>query len=232
MILFVLLGSLDGLSMCHPAVTETDVAYIGVDDTFLCEDESCCDFSADAGRVSALIYKAHGGVRIWRFALCEPDLQATVRNELAAEWSDGVDVGRWASASDVLYVLSEDGKFVGCVAVDRRLFVPYISHLLVTPACRGRGHGRLLLNFATRHVASQGFDEARLWCYSSMVPLYSSMGWEVDKHAQPESSAENMSDAPVLVMRRTGIKNLAFAPDSQVTPQAFAHDVIDDAFTF
>ena len=178
-----------------------------MEDAFVSEDAGCCDFSADAGQVCALQYHdGRDGTRIRRFALCAPDMQAEARRELAAVWPD-VDVGRWASASDVLYVMERGGfGFVGCVAVDRRLFVPFISHLLVSPGLRGRGHGRTLLDFAMRHVARQGFDEAKLWCDPSLCRYYGSMGWEVDGGAQAESSPST------VVMRRATSTPSAFTP--------------------
>lgn len=169
---------------------------------FVSEDSTCCDFSADAGQVCALLYCPPDSTWIGRYALCGHDVQADAQRSLEAEWGS-VDVCRWASASDVLYIMTVEGKFAGCVAVDRRLFVPYISHLLVTRDLRRRGYGRVLLEFATMHVANQGFDEARLWCDALMTRFYTMLGWEVDVSVRPASS-------DTVVMYRTGIQTFAF----------------------
>lgn len=168
---------------------------------FTTRDEGLCEFSADAGQVCTLQYH-HGDMHIRHYGACGLDLQAAVRRELMAEWGPDVEVGRWASASDVLYVMSVGmSELVGCVAVDRRLFHPFVSHLLVVPHFRGLGHGRTLLDFAVLHVANLGFDEARLWCSSRLRLFYDLLGWVEDEGAAADFASP--AEEPHVIMRRS-----------------------------
>ena len=174
-----------------------------------------CQYSADAGMVCATVETdLDTGETIQPFQLLPvplpgpvpgpaPSARAETLAALAAEWPE-VDAAFVAakfgcgghagsagsssggSSSDVLYVMTDrGGRFVGCVAVDRERFHPFVSHLLVRPDRRGRGVGARLLEFAVAYVAKLGFSEAKLWCEGRLRPFYSAHGWSTEVGDRP-----------------------------------------------
>lgn len=103
---------------------------------------------------------------------------------------------------DALYVCCDAaGAFVGCVAIDRRLVWPYVSHLLVDRASRNRGFGSMLmLQVAEPSVTDMGFAESRLWCEPALVPFYERIGYEIDE-APPD--VVDQQKAAVVFMRKS-----------------------------
>ena len=84
----------------------------------------------------------------------------------------------------VLYVMTleteeDDSIFVGCVAVDRRNFKPFLSQLYIHPDFRGQRHSHRLIHVVCMHVSSTGFKEVFLWCDRSMVEFYEKNMWKV-----------------------------------------------------
>jgi GNAT superfamily N-acetyltransferase len=145
-----------------------------------------CTFMADAGLVCPLqVDDSQYTIRPYQH--CSRKVQEAVSAALFAEWQDGAakevdytDEGirkAWPGG-DVLYVASDDADlFMGCVAVDRRNFHPFISHLLVTPSARGRGLGSRLLKHGEEYARCLRMESVKLWCRPHMVPFYAKRGY-------------------------------------------------------
>ena len=153
--------------------------------------ETFCQFQADAGLVCP--YETRGdGFEIKPYQQCDAGVCKQAVDALVAEWggelSDAYIRSMWPGA-DAMYVMSSDRqdgvaapRFMGCVAVDRKHFVPFVSHLLVPPTERNKGHGKALLDFACRYVSDAlGFDTARLWCKPDKLAFYERLGWTVEQ---------------------------------------------------
>ena len=142
------------------------------------DTKSLFQFKADGGLVGPL---AAPGFQAYQ--QCSVHVKETLLPQLAAEWSDLTDTfirARWSGGSDIFYVLTDtqDGSFIGTVAVDRSNFYPYISNLYVTPSRRRAKFGRVLLEHGIAFTRSMGFPDARLWCKPELVPWYEGMGWK------------------------------------------------------
>jgi GNAT superfamily N-acetyltransferase len=92
---------------------------------------------------------------------------------------------------DALYVMTYNTKqvktkssVIGCVAIDRKYFFPFISHLYVLPELRGKGYGAVLIDFALKTVKILGFNRCKLWCDQNQINYYIKKGWttEVQKN--------------------------------------------------
>lgn len=146
--------------------------------------------SADADTKSLFQFKADGGLvgplaapGFQAYQQCSAQIKDVLLPQLASEWSDLTDTfirARWSGGSDIFYVLTDtqDGSFIGTVAVDRSNFYPYISNLYVTPARRRAKFGKALLDHGIAFTKSMGFPDARLWCKPELVSWYESMGWK------------------------------------------------------
>jgi GNAT superfamily N-acetyltransferase len=115
------------------------------------------------------------------YQLCDETIQKATVAHLAEEWgpvysTEGYIERIW-SRTDIMFVMSDDSSFIGCVAVDRRNFFPVMSHLYVVPEKRGLGYGNRLLRFAERYAVKLSFTEIKLWCSQDMVSYYLKKGW-------------------------------------------------------
>ena len=114
--------------------------------------------------------------------------------------SSASDVMRYVRSSftmggDVLFVMSSDSEFVGCIAVDRKQFHPFISNLLVSVEHRKRGHAKTLVAFAESFVRDRlMYDAVRLWCGPDMIHFYRSIGYAVD--------SEKSNSAIVIMIKK------------------------------
>lgn len=141
---------------------------------------SLFQFKADGGMIGPL--SAPG---IYAYQQCSLDLKQNLLKEISKEWSELTDVfirAKWPGGSDIFYILHDqtDGSLIGCVAVDRSNFYPYISNLYVTPTKRRQGHAKTLINHGIAFTKSMGFQEARLWCKEHLLKWYQSMGFKQD----------------------------------------------------
>lgn len=144
-----------------------------------------CTFMADAGLVCPLQVD-EDEYMIRPYQHCSPKIQDAVSAALGAEWQQTDDVEytdagirkAWPGG-DVLYVAAAKNAelFLGCIAVDRRNFHPFISHLLVTPSARGRGYGSRLLKLGEDYARCLRMESVKLWCKPHMVPFYEGRGY-------------------------------------------------------
>ena len=174
-----------------------------------------CSYAAGSGYACTPMYSALGQDMIAPLQLCPRDVQAqavAALLEMQLEQQQQEPVVDPRAAYVLLFVLFEprmagSSVFVGCVAVDRERFQPYIDHLYVTPARRGRGVGRRLLEFAERYVATLRFAEVRLRCAPRLVAFYERLGWRIEsaRHEAGHTDAVTVlmhkvveGDSPVL----------------------------------
>ena len=84
---------------------------------------------------------------------------------------------RWNN-SDILYVLYDENNFIGCVAIDRKNFFPFISQLLISKKYRKMGYGKYLLEIGEKYSQMLGFYESKLWCDENLLDYYKNSGWK------------------------------------------------------
>ena len=83
---------------------------------------------------------------------------------------------------DAIYVMTNkiNNNIIGCVAIDRKHFFPFISHLFVISEYRGKGYGSVLMDFALKTVKLLGFNKSKLWCDITQINYYKKMGWKIE----------------------------------------------------
>ena len=139
-----------------------------------------CQFSADSGMVCPPT-ETTSMFTIQPYQMCDEMIQRATVAHLTKEWGPAYStegyIERIWSRTDIMFVMSDDSSFIGCVAVDRRNFFPVMSHLYVVPEKRGLGYGNRLLRFAERYAAKLSFTEIKLWCSQDMVSYYMKKGW-------------------------------------------------------
>jgi GNAT superfamily N-acetyltransferase len=95
-------------------------------------------------------------------------------------------------ANRLVTIAEHHGAIVGVIVltVDDEGFL--IDNVAVDPSLRGRGLGRVLLEFAEAEARSAGFDSIHLYTHKRMsenLTLYSRIGYvEYDRRSQGEAS--------------------------------------------
>jgi GNAT superfamily N-acetyltransferase len=147
---------------------------------------------ADIGTITALQVDTPN-FKILPFKKVPPDMQEIVATKLKSlnpKMSKHYITENW-NGSDIMYVaISKDNKFIGTVAVDRKNFDPYISHLFVDPTFRKKGYGERLLDHGIDYARLFKFDAVKIWCVDSLVPYYSSKGWVQEKLSKDNNGNE------------------------------------------
>jgi GNAT superfamily N-acetyltransferase len=83
------------------------------------------------------------------------------------------------------FVLMADGAPAGSVclheteAPDRPDYRPYLGALFVTPACRGRGFGAVLVRATEAQARRLGHPALYLNAAETVTPFYEALGWRV-----------------------------------------------------
>jgi GNAT superfamily N-acetyltransferase len=147
---------------------------------------------ADIGTITALQVES-SNYKILPFKKVQPDMQEIVATKLKSlnpKMSKHYITENW-NGSDIMYVMiSKDNKFIGTVAVDRKNFDPYISHLFVDPIFRKKGYGERLLEHGLEYSKLFKFEHAKLWCIDTLVPYYASKGWVQEKLSKDNADNE------------------------------------------
>ncbi|MEN6627922.1 MAG: GNAT family N-acetyltransferase [Candidatus Sumerlaeia bacterium] len=72
-------------------------------------------------------------------------------------------IDRMTARGSLFYILEEDGKACGCVALERPSpGVAWLERLAVLPACRRRGHGRMLIEHGVAEARRAGAARVEL----------------------------------------------------------------------
>ena len=173
-------------------------------------DDTKCQYQADVGLVCPMI-KQQKDVIIKPYAETSPNIQAVVREHLKREFqstllqdpaafTDEYIRRNWAS-SDAFYVMTDLASidFIGCIAVDRKNFYPYISNLYVSPEYRNQGRATQLLDFAEEYIKyHMGFNTSRLWCDEKLVVFYNKRGYKIETHQESQDGKSIYVMAKVL----------------------------------
>ncbi|HCJ11368.1 MAG TPA: N-acetyltransferase [Clostridiales bacterium] len=78
------------------------------------------------------------------------------------------------------FVLRENGKVVGAVLGGWDGRRGYIHHLAVSPECRGKGYGRLLVERVLREFKKMGVLKVHIFVYrqnTDAIGFYRRLGW-------------------------------------------------------
>lgn len=94
------------------------------------------------------------------------------------ESQDNFIKNHWSS-SDTLYVLTLNGSFIGCIAIDRTMFYPYFSHLYIVSQWRKQGFGEILIKFVENYVLKNGMSEIRIWCKPYLSDYYKKFQYKI-----------------------------------------------------
>lgn len=121
------------------------------------------------------------------YQLVDPSVRDELRKMLNKEWGDGnlyteeYITKKWFGPN-VMYVMTSSDKTIpiGCVAIDKHNFYPYISHLYVNEVYRSLGCGSILLKIAEYHAKSLNINIGKLICNEVMCAFYVRNGWIVE----------------------------------------------------
>lgn len=156
------------------------------------KSELNCQFHADSGLICPLIVS--DSVYSIKSYLEQPEhIQRAAVEGLAKEWGSSYTdayIRQLWQGTDVLYVATTGTAFAACMAVDRKQFYPFISHLYVDPAYRKYGYGTRMLILGEEYARSLGFTEVKLWCVERLVGYYTTRGWTIESEPSKETSGQ------------------------------------------
>ena len=75
------------------------------------------------------------------------------------------------------FAAEEEGRVVGVLSTTTYGPLAFLGAVIVDPAVRGRGVGRLLMGEALRHLASTWVQTVRLNAYRNVIPFYEKLGF-------------------------------------------------------
>lgn len=139
-----------------------------------------CMYSASDGIIHPLRFD--NGVTIYQELPI--NIQKQVVDTISIEWPEFTDAyvrKHWNCATNLFYVLHKNDNFIGCVAIDRIVFLPYISHLYVVKDERHKGYAKYLLSIVEKCTKHLGFDISRLSCKPELISFYNKLGYELEK---------------------------------------------------
>lgn len=159
-------------------------------------ENKLCKFKDDTGYVCPIHYKEKKN-KIIPYQESTKEIQNKVCEYMIKEWAkeakiNNIDdahhyiIHNW-SAGDILYVLINESELLGFIAVDRKQFYPFISHLYVTLGNRKKRFGKLLIDFAIEYIKVLKFSEGKLWCKKELVPFYKNYGWKIIDNKNPNA---------------------------------------------
>jgi ribosomal protein S18 acetylase RimI-like enzyme len=125
------------------------------------------------------------GIRPYLAADREPLVELWRRCELIRPWNNPYrDIERkLARDGENLLVLEENGELVGSVMVGYDGHRGWVNYLAVSPDCRGRGLGRMLMAHAEERLRALGCAKVNLQVRASnnaVIQFYLRMGYAVD----------------------------------------------------
>lgn len=144
-----------------------------------------CSFLADIGNVCPLIVQGKQ-YTIDNYKKQPFKIKQEVATLLQQEWGsnklsytqDYIE-SNW-EATNVMYVFIANGEMVGCVAIDRHKFYPFVSHLYIKDTHRGHGYAKHLLKLCEEYGKRLKFSDIKLWCAEHLVRYYQKLGWTIE----------------------------------------------------
>lgn len=136
-------------------------------------------YKADCGYICPLYFD-----NISIYQQLSQDMKIKFINHVSKEWphlTDEMIQKTWSCGTDIMYVYHNNNNVIGCVAIDRLAFNPYISHLYVVENERKKGHGHMLLKTAEFCIKQMGFSESRLSCHEELLPYYNTKDYKIEK---------------------------------------------------
>jgi ribosomal protein S18 acetylase RimI-like enzyme len=92
------------------------------------------------------------------------------------------------------WVLEDAGGIVGILVLEQRADGFLLDNIAVPPECQGKGHGRILIEFAEAEARRRGFQEIHLYTHALMVEniaLYRRIGF-VETHRVSEKGYDRV----------------------------------------
>lgn len=144
-----------------------------------------CSFLADIGHVCPLIVQGKQ-YTIDNYKKQPFGIKQEVATLLQQEWgSDKLSYtqdyieSNW-EATNVMYVFVANGELVGCVAIDRHKFYPFVSHLYIKDTYRRHGYAKHLLKLCEEYGRRLKFSDIKLWCEEHLVSYYQKLRWTIE----------------------------------------------------
>lgn len=101
------------------------------------------------------------------------------------------------SGSDMMYVMTSTDmatpELIGCVAVNRKQFYPFVTDLCVVHKYRMKGCARALMEVLEEFVEHLGYTVVMLHCKQDLVPVYQKLGFIEQEVTEQNSEFRRMS---------------------------------------
>ena len=137
--------------------------------------------------------------------LAQPDDTEVVRDVVHAAYTHYIDrIGKppgpmlddYAQriADGQTWVLEDAGGIVGILVLEQGVDGILLDNIAVPPECQGKGHGRVLMEFAEAEARRRGFQEINLYTHALMtenIALYRSIGF-VETHRVSEKGYDRV----------------------------------------
>lgn len=78
------------------------------------------------------------------------------------------------------FAAEDDGRVIGVLTTTSYGPLAFVGAVIVDPAARGTGVGRLLMHEALRHLASTWVQTVRLNAYLNVIPFYERLGFHAE----------------------------------------------------
>ena len=92
------------------------------------------------------------------------------------------------------WVLEDTGRIVGILVLEEGADGFLLDNIAVLPECQGKGHGRVLMEFAEAEARRRGYREIRLYTHALMtenIALYRRVGF-VETHRVSEKGYDRV----------------------------------------
>lgn len=170
-------------STFNDIVVTDEIRYTKEDDAEIIS--KCIELShshADIGTVTPIeVYASDFCIIPYQSAKIETQQElADKLSSLNKDISRDYILENW-QGSNVMYVMVSGNEFIGSVAVDRKNFEPFISHLYIDKTHRNKGYGKRLLEHGILYSREFKFNTVKLWCDEEMIPYYEKLGWTMEK---------------------------------------------------
>jgi len=97
-------------------------------------------------------------------------------------------------ADEQVWVMEDAGRIIGILVLEEDSDGLLLDNIAVLPECQGKGHGRLLIEFAEAEARRRGYRQIRLYTHVMMtenIALYRRIGY-VETHRISEKGYERV----------------------------------------